>query len=313
MDVRHFVLESAAFTRATLAGSRSRWLVLVLLGLPWMLLSSLIGSWKVLDGSTIHWKLIPWHEAGLLIAAGLLCNFLITGYIVRLLEGTPVPPEFDRWPSLFLDGIKVHVVPLVWILVPSVLAFIQYSISAGELLPASRWGTTPGTILILVLLLIELIILFIALQFVVIGAIRFARMGSVAEAFNVVAIQATISRIGIVNYYVALGIIVVVGLLFSFALQAISLVPWVGGILALGLWPPLVVFCARFVAHFCDEEMAPAAGEPGTMTESRTPARVPALRMIPEILAWCLILAVLVILCFTPLALVVGSVTGFFR
>lgn len=313
MDVSHYVTESAAFTRATLTGNWSRWLVLVLLGLPWMLLSSLIGSWKVLEGTTIHWKLIPWHEAGLLIATGLLCNFLITGYIVRLLEGTPVPPEFDRWPSLFLDGIKVHVVPLVWILVPAVLAFIQYSISAGELLPASRWGTTPGTILILLLLLVELVILFVALQFVVIGAIRFARTGSVAEAFNVVAIQGTVSRIGFVNYYVALGIIVFVGLLFSFGIHAVSLVPYIGGILALGLWPPLVVYCVRFVSHFCDEEMAPAAGEAGVIAGIRIPAEVPALRVIPEILAWCLILAVLVVLCFTPLALIAGSVTGFFR
>jgi hypothetical protein len=312
MDVSHYVLESAAFTRSTLVGRWSRWLILVLLGLPWMLLSSLAGSWKILEGTTIHWNLIPWHEAGLLIATGLLCNFLITGYIVRLLEGTPVPPEFDRWPWLFLDGVKVHVIPLVWILVPSVLAFLQYLISSGQLLPAGEWGANPGIFVILVLLLIQLVILFIALQYVIIGAIRFARTGSVAEAFNVMAIRATVSRIGIVNYFVALGIIVFVGLLFSFGLRALSLVPYIGGILALGLWPPLIVFCVRFVAHFCDEEMAMAAGEADVARGVRTPARVPALRMIPEILAWGVILTVLVVLCFTPLALVIGSITGFF-
>lgn len=313
MDVSHFVVESAAFTRATLAGRWSRWLILVLLGLPWMLLSALVESSRILEGTTIHWKLIPWDEAGLLICSGLICNLLITGYIVRLLEGAPVPPEFDRGTALFLDGIKVHVIPLVWILVPSVLAFIQYTISTGQLLPASEWGATPGTIVILVLLLIQLVILFIALQYVVIGAIRFARTGSVAEAFNVMAIKATVSRIGIVNYFVALGIIIFVGLLFSFGLHALSLVPYVGGILALGLWPPLVVFCVRFIAHFCDEEMVPAGGDSGGAGALRSPARVPALRMIPEILAWCLIVGVLVVLCFTPLALIVGSVTGFFR
>jgi len=312
MDVSHSVLESAAFTRATLAGRWSRWLILVVLGLPWMLLSSLVESSRILEGTIIHWKLIPWDEAGLLIGAGLLCNFLISGYIVRLLEGTPAPPEFDRGTVLFLDGIKVHVIPLVWILVPSVLAFVQYAISTGQLLPASEWGATPGTIVILVLLLIQLVILFIALQYVVIGAIRFSRTGSVAEAYNVMAIKATVSRIGIVNYFVALGIITFVGLLFSFGLHALSLVPFVGGFLALGLWPPVVVYCVRFVSHFCDEEMAPLGKKTVMDRGARALSRVAALGMIPEILTWLVILAVLSLLSFTPMVLMVASITGLF-
>jgi hypothetical protein len=311
MNVSHFVRESAAFTRATLTGRWSRWLILVLLGLPWMLLSSLMESSRILEGTTIHWKLIPWEEAGLLILTGILCNFFISGYIVRLLEGDPVPPEFDNLPGLGLVGIKVQVIPLVWILVPSVLALIEYNVASGGLLPASPWGTTLGSILILILLAIQLVILFIAVQYGIVGAIRFARTGSVLEAFSLRAIYATLRRIGIVNYYLALGIIIIVYVAFSFGLHALSLVPYIGGIIALCLWPPLVVFCVRFMAHFCDEDMAPPGGKPGAGGVS-VPARVPARGMIPEILAWLLIVAVLFVLCFTPLALVIGSVSGFF-
>jgi hypothetical protein len=312
MDVSHFVTESAAFTRATLTGKWSRWLTLILLGLPWMLLSSLSESRKIVEGTTIHWNLIPWQEAGLLVVAGILCNLFISGYIVRLLKGNPAPPEFVNWPQLCLDGIKVHVIPLVWMLVPSILALMEYTIASGGLLPGNPWGTSLGSILILALLVIQFVIVFIAVQYMIIGAIRYARTGSVREAFALLAIRATLSRIGIVNYFVALGIITFVWLVFSFGLHALSLIPYTGGIMALGLWPPLAVFCVRFMAHFCDEEMLPASGEPGVAGDVLTSVRMYPRGMIVEILAWLVIFTVLFVLCFTPLALVFGSVSGFF-
>jgi hypothetical protein len=313
MDVSYFVTESVAFTRATLTGRGFRWLILVLLGLPWMLLSSLVESKKIIEGTIIHWSSIPWQEAGLLVGAGILCNFFISGYIVRLLQGDPVPPEFGNWPQLCLDGIKVHVIPLVWMLVPSILALIEYTIASGGLLPGNPWGTLLGSILILVILVIQIVILFIAVQYMIIGAIRYARTGSVREAFAVLAIRHTLSRIGIVNYFIALGIITFVWLVFSYGLHALSLVPYIGGILALGLWPPLAVFCVRFMAHSCDEDMSPAGSEPGVAGKIHTPARMSPRGMTVEILSWLVILAVLFMLCFTPLALVIGSVGGFFR
>ncbi|MFA6225644.1 MAG: DUF4013 domain-containing protein [Methanoregula sp.] len=273
-----------------------------------MLLSSLAESSRILEGTTIHWNLIPWGEAGLLIFTGLLCNFFVSGYLVRLLEGSPVPPEFDNWPRLCLDGMKVHVIPLVWILVPSILAFIEYDISSGGLLPASRWGSTPGTILIILLLIIQLVILFIAAQYVFIGAIRFARTGSVREAFIVLEIRKTLSRIGLLNYFLGLGVIILIWLVFNFVLvQLLSLVPYAGPIIALGLGPFLTVFCVRFIAHSCDDDFSPAGGETGAPGNAPAPARA----MIPEILLWAIVLAVLFVLCFTPLALVIGSIGRF--
>jgi hypothetical protein len=146
-----------------------------------------------------------------------------------------------------------------------------------------------------------------------VGAIRYARTGNVRDAFAVLAIRATLSRIGIVNYFAALGIITFVWLVFSYGLHALSLVPYFGGIIALGLWPPLAVFCVRFIAHSCDEDMSPAGSEPGVAGIVHTQVRMSSRDMIVEILVWLFILAVLFVLCFTPLALVIGSVSGFFR
>ena len=306
IDIGHFVLESAAFTRATLAGKWSRWLAFVLLGLPWLTLTSLADSWKIVDGTGIHWRLVPWHEAGLLVFAGLLCNFFISGYIVRLLRGDPEPPEFNNWLLLCRDGIKVHIIPLVWILVPLVLAYIEYSTTVSELRSGSQIGSTMGWLLVLVLIIIQLIILFIAVQYGIIGAIRFARTGSVREAFAVLAIRETLSRIGLINYFLGMGIITAIWLVFNFALHMLSLLPYAGPLLALALGPFLTVFCVRFIAHSCDEDLPPDGRE--AAAETPVKARV----VIMDTLAWFVILAGLFVLCFTPLALVIGSVTGLF-
>jgi hypothetical protein len=303
MDVRHVFFESATFTRATLMGKWSRWLAFVLLGLPWLALTTLADSWKIIDATGIHWRLVPWHEAGLLVLAGLLCNFIISGYIVRLLRGDPTPPEFDNWHLLFLDGIKVHVIPLVWILVPVVLTYIEYSTTVSELRSGSQIGSTVGWLLVLVLILIQLIILFIAVQYGIVGAIRFARTGSIREAFAVLTIRETLSNIGLVNYFIGLGVITVVWLVFNYALHLLALLPYAGPILVLGLGPFLTIFCIRFISHSCDDALPPAVAEP---------VPVPIRTVIPETFAWLGILAVLFVLCFTPMALVVGSVTGLF-
>jgi hypothetical protein len=309
MDVSRFVVESAAFTRETLLGKPSRWLIFILLGLPWMALSSRIESSKILEGTTIHWNLIPWQEAGLLVSAGILCYLLVSGWVVRLLRDDPVPPDFDHPLLLCLDGIKVQVIPLVWMLVPSILAFVQYSIADSSLASGRPWEAFAGTILILVLLAIQIIILFIAVQYATIGAIRFARTGSVREGLAILEIKKTRDRIGMVNYFVGLGVVTVVWILFSLCLRGIALVPFAGPVISLCLSPVPTVYCFRFIAHFCDEERISAGQVEGKAGTVHAPAPVSARSLVPEFLAWILILAVLVILCFTPMVLVFGFIS----
>jgi len=311
MDVSRFVIESAIFTRATLLGNPSRWLIFILLGLPWMALSALMEGRQILDGNIIHWALIPWQEAGLLIGAGLLCNLILSGWVVRLLRNDPAPPEFSRPLLLCLDGIKVQTIPLVWMLVPSVLAFVQYSVAGSSTVTINVWQPDPATFVILVLLIFQILIMFIAVQYVTIGIIRFARTGSVSEGLAVLEIKKTIDRIGIVHYFIALGVIALVWMLFSVALRVVALLPFAGPLLSLCMSPVPTVYCFRFMAHYCDEErLSGGAVEAGTGTVP-APALMSARALMTELLVWLLILAVLVFLCFTPLVLVFGAVFRF--
>jgi hypothetical protein len=311
MDVSQYVVESAAFTRATLLSKPSRWLFFILLGLPWMILLSRAESQKILEGTTVHWSQIPWGEACLLIGAGFLCNFLISGYVVRLLRNDPVPPEFDHPFLLLLDGIKFQVIPLVWMFVPFVLAYVQYSIASSGPWSGNPWEPLLKTVLVLLLLVVEIVIVYIAVQHVMIGAIRFARTGSVREGFDQVAIRETISRIGIVNYFVGIGVIAFIWLLFSLSLRWIALLPFAGPGISLILAPVPTIYCFRFIAHFCDEDPLPPGESAGS--SGAGPASLPARVLATDFFSWLAIYAILLVLCFTPVAFVAGSVTGFFR
>jgi len=309
MDVSGYITESAAFTWLTLGKKPSRWLIFILLGLPWMVLSSLLESRRILEGTIIHWNLIPWQEAGLLIGTGVLCNLLVSGWVVRQFRDDPDPPGFDRPLLLCLDGIKVNTILLVWIQVPSVLAFAEYSIAGSSTISVNLWQPDPAMIAILVLLILQVIILFIAVQYATIGAVRFARTGSVGEGLAILEIRKTIGWIGVVNYYVALGIVAFVWLLFSFALRGVALVPFAGPVISLCLSPVPTVYCFRFIAHFCDMERLPAGRDEDTVVTVNAPVPLSARTLVPEFLVWTLILAVLVVLCFTPMVLVIGTLS----
>jgi hypothetical protein len=312
MDVGYFIRESAAFTRATLFGRWSRWLIIVVLALPYLVLRSLVESSKIIEGTTLHWSLIPWNEAGLLIITGLLCHFFLSGYIVRLMKGDPAPPEFDNWLLLLRDGIKVHVIPLVWLFVPMGLAFIEYTIGSSGLLSGKPPISYLALFLIIILVVIQLVILFYAVTYGIIGAIRFARSGSVGQAFAVLAIKKTLKRIGIVRYYLGLGVITIVWLAFSLVLYILSLLPFPGIIIPLCIAPFLNVFCVRFIAHSCDEEIYPAVGETDATREAFVQPQIPTRAVIVDILAWFVVVVLLFVLCFTPLALVTGSLGQLF-
>lgn len=301
MDVDCYITESATFTRRVLAGGCSRWLILVLLGLPWTVLVTRLQDYGVFDGITVRWAQVPWGEAGLLIAAGVACNLLLSGYLVRLFAGGDAPPVFDRPARLTFDGIRLHVIPLVWAVVPLILAAAEYRIvSAGLTSPGSSWEI-PALALIVVLAIVQFVILWFAASYIVIGTTRFARTGSVREAFNIPAIKATLDRVGIVNYFIGLGVIALVFLAATGLLNLLSLFPRIGPYLTLALGPVVTVFCIRFLAHFSDEDTpaVPPAQAAGT-----------AVLVLFEFVAWTLVLAVLVILCFTPLAAVFGLLRG---
>jgi hypothetical protein len=138
-----------------------------------------------------------------LILAMICLGIPMNGYVMRIYRGADPAPEVDQWGTLFVDGLKLIIVGIIYAIPMMILwAFIYGSmlqiIIQGNYSALEDWSPNFG--LLLVLYAVEIVIGII----MPIAAIRFARTGSFSEAFNIGAILETISKIGWINYIIAL-------------------------------------------------------------------------------------------------------------
>jgi hypothetical protein len=180
---------------------------------------------------------------------------LFLGYMMRIYRGATPSPEPDDWGTMFIDGIRLLIVGIIYALPVIILEiFIIGSAGLALLMGAPRQSLHPGAVLgligavivgVLVLLVVGLIIGLIA----TIAFVRFARTSSFGEAFNFGAILATIGRIGWITYIFALFVIVlIIGIIKVICL----VIPIIGIVLLLILVPLLGMFFARYITLLYD-------------------------------------------------------------
>jgi len=149
-----------------------------------------------------------------LILAILCLGLPFNGYIMRVYRGVQPAPDVDQWGTLFIDGLKllvvgiVYAIPLLilWVLIYGTLFLAIFSGSINETAMAAY---APNVFLMLLFYIVEIVVAV----FLPIVYIRFARTGTFSEAFNFSAVMETIGKIGWLNYIVALVLIsLVVGI-----------------------------------------------------------------------------------------------------
>lgn len=265
MEFEKLFNDAIEYARDTFIGHWARWLIFILLGLPFALIQFVIDPRKIVSGATIRWDLIPWGSIAALAIAGILASFLISGYMVRIYRGMKPAPDFTGWPSLFIDGIKLDIVVFVWFLPAIILMLLVGVIFLGGLL----WpGILPGPgnpLPILALLIIfaaAMILLIAAALYVTLGAIRFARTGSMIEGWRFSAISGIIRQIGWRNYIIALILFFLAAILFNVAISIPAVIPYVGWIVPVCLSPFLTVFSARYFMLVYTAGELPAAAFP---------------------------------------------------
>jgi hypothetical protein len=187
---------------------------------------------------------------------------LIMGYVMRIYRGVAPSPELTDWGKMFIDGIKLFIVAIIYA-IPVIIVEIAVIGSAGVAFftamanpmadPNAVMGLLGAVLFgVIILIIVAIIIELIA----IIGMVRFARTNSFGQAFNFGAIFATIGRIGIGTYIVALIVLgIIVGIIELFC----WLIPYVGIILLIILLPFITLFSARYVTLLYE-----SAGEEGS-------------------------------------------------
>lgn len=188
---------------------------------------------------------------------------LIYGYSVRVMSGTKPAPEPEGWIGLFIDGIKLIVISLVYTIPVFLLAAVSL---LAYFIPVSM-TTIPGTgtssglgpetgILVLLALLIVFVVLAIVIGILsTFAMVRFSRTGKMGEAFRVRALFAHIGKIGWLNTFIALLVMEIVIMIVGFVLMLIPLIGW---LLLILLIPAFIIFSARYVALL--HESGPSSG-----------------------------------------------------
>jgi hypothetical protein len=248
MDSGAILSEAVAYTQETFMGKWTRWIIFIILGLPTALFPFVFDMTKIMDSKTgaINWDMVAWDQVAIVVAAAFLLSFFLAGYAVRIYRGTNPAPDFDNWGSMFLDGVKMSIVTLIWFLPLLIVLLCVLGISFVGM--ASGGTGSIGLFLgvLLLAILIEIIVCIVIVLFSAMGVIRFARTGSIREGLRYTKILELIRTIGWGQYIIALVILFVATIIFGIIGMVLQLIPYIGWIGQLIITPLFMVFAARY-------------------------------------------------------------------
>jgi len=204
-----------------------------------------------------------WKQWILLVIAYLITSITLyivpvfNGYIVSILSGADPAPEVDDWGKLFVDGWKLNIIALIY-MIPIIVILVIFGaatlpfIIAGAAM-GDMTGVVPdefiiGAIVELLAGLLGAFVVAIIISFIAYtGVVRFAKTDNIMEAFNFGAIFEHIGKIGWLDYIVAIIVLWIIIAVFAFIIGALSAIPFLGWLIALFLGPPLSLFTWRYV------------------------------------------------------------------
>ena len=190
-----------------------------------------------------------WTKWLLLLVATILLSLPLLGYELKILRGEKPSPEVTDWGTLFIDGIMYLVIVLVYCIPLAIIAIISIAPLVVAAIHQNMAAILAGVGAFLVGLVIFAIVAIIIGLIASIGIIRFARTGSIGEAFNFGAILATIGKIGWINYILAL---VIMGVILGVVEGVLMAIPVIGGLIVFILFPFFVLFEARYLCQVYD-------------------------------------------------------------
>src|SRR5208337_3711525 len=181
-----------------------------------------------------------------LILGTILLGIPLSGYIIRIYRGATPAPAVEDWGALFIDGLKLMVIGLIYAIPVIIIALAPYFFRHATALAPAPVGTVQPFDMGAAGQTVGLVFLSIA-------SIRFARTRDFFEAFNFRAIIGHIGKIGWLTYILALIVLLlIIGLpLFIVEMIVIFMGFFVGHIfIALGLFLLLILIIAPLLSTF---------------------------------------------------------------
>ena len=199
--------------------------------------------------------LVDKYMRWLILIIGTIIFPIILGYTLRVYRGERTPPDPQDWVAVFIDGIKLFIVQLIWAIPIIIVAVLFFGGASALMMSGSDSASAAGVGTMLIGIPIMLIVTLVVALFATLGVVRFARTDSFGEAFNFSAILAHIGRIGWGSYVIALIVLMAVIFVISFVL---GIIPIIGWLISIVIGPAISIFAARYISMLYDSAPAPA-------------------------------------------------------
>ena len=193
-----------------------------------------------------------WNQWIMLIIATIILGIPLAGYSLKVLRGDRPAPEVSDWGTLFIDGIKLIIIMLIYMIPAMIVLFVVVGASALASMSSNPSAAMAAVGGILFGLLLFFVVALITAIFAIIGEVRFARTGNMGEAFNFSEILGTIGKIGWGPYIIALVVLFVVQMIIAIIVSIIMMIPYLGFIIYICLISPIMLFQTRYICQLYD-------------------------------------------------------------
>lgn len=178
---------------------------------------------------------------------------LFNGYLLRVAGTNESAPDVNGWVKLFIDGWKVFIVELIYMIPVIILAFVfGFMALIPEMMVVTSGGTPNLELLfgMVVGLAIVFLVSILITLFLFMGLVRLGQTGKLGEAFNFGAINEAINTgvgwLGYIGYCILLWIIIII---YAIVIGLLSIIPIVGFILGLIVTPLVSVFAVSYLRN----------------------------------------------------------------
>jgi len=177
-----------------------------------------------------------------------IVNWIVLGYEAKVLKespGTGAPPKLEKYGELFVEGVKVFLASLIYMLIPTVLIVLGGVSTFGGMMSLQGQAMGAGVMLGgtgVALLALGILLAIPLLILLAVGLAHMIKTGKFGKAFAFGEIFGIIRGIGWGKY---LGWIVVVIVITAVIGALAGAIPFVGWIISAVIQPILGVFVFR--------------------------------------------------------------------